>query len=186
VLLGVDLAAGTGLTVVTGPSGSGKSTLLELIAGLRVPTSGSVSAGRAHYVTQRPFLLPGTVRENLELAVAGPLSSDRLWDVLRQVGLDGAVAGMPRGLDTVLGDDGFGLSAGQRARLAIARAALSDEPVLLLDEPTAHLDSDGVDTVHAVIRSLARDRTVITSTHRPELVAAADRSVELVDRRAPR
>jgi thiol reductant ABC exporter CydD subunit len=184
VLLGVDLTAGPGLTVVTGPSGSGKSTLLELVAGLRWPTTGSVVAARAHLVTQRPFLLPGTVRENLHLS--GPLPPDRLWDVLRRVGLDGAVAGMPRGLDTVLGDDGFGLSAGQRARLAVARAVLGDDPVVLLDEPTAHLDADGVETVHEVIRALARERTVIATTHRPELVTVADRLVELTDRRAAR
>ena len=184
VLLGVALEAGVGLTVVTGPSGSGKSTLLELVAGLRSPTAGSVAAARSHLVTQRPFLLPGTVRDNLQLT--GPHAPARLWDALRRVGLDGAVAGMPSGLDTVLGDDGFGLSAGQRARLAVARAVLGDDPVVLLDEPTAHLDADGVETVHEVIRVLAQERTVIATTHRPELVAVADWHVELVDRRAPR
>jgi thiol reductant ABC exporter CydD subunit len=184
VLLGVNLTADTGLTVVTGPSGSGKTTLLELVAGLRLPTAGSVLAAPAHLVTQRPFLLPGTVRENLQLGE--PVTSDRLWDALRGVGLDGAVAGMPQGLDTALGDDGFGLSAGQRARLAVARAVLGHEPVVLLDEPTAHLDAEGVEALHEVIRALARDRTVIATTHRPELLAVADRQVELVDRRAPR
>lgn len=86
----------------------------------------------------------------------------------------------------MLGDDGFGLSAGQRARLAVARALLSDRPVVLLDEPTAHLDAEGVETIHAVITAIAADRTVVATTHRAELVAVADRHVELVDLRAAR
>jgi thiol reductant ABC exporter CydD subunit len=182
VLRDVSLTAGPGLTVVTGPSGSGKTTLLELVAGLRTPTSGTVSAAPSHLVTQRPFVLPGSVRENLQLDVAVP--PDRLWDVLRQVELDGAVAGMPRGVDTPLGDDGFGLSAGQRARLAVARALLSDCEVILLDEPTAHLDAAGVDTIHAVIASMAETRSVVATTHRPELLAVADRHLELTDQRS--
>ena len=186
VLRDLTLTAGGGLTVVTGASGSGKTTLLELVAGLRTPTTGTVDAAPAHLVTQRPFLLPGSVRDNLQLVAAEPVAPDRLWDALRRVGLDGAVAGMPRGLDTMLGDDGFGLSAGQRARLAVARALLSDRPVVLLDEPTAHLDAEGVETIHAVITALAADRTVVATTHRAELVAVADRHVELVDLRAAR
>jgi thiol reductant ABC exporter CydD subunit len=184
VLRDVTLATTGGLTVVTGPSGSGKTTLLELVAGLRTPSSGTVEAAPAHLVTQRPFLLPGSVRENLQLVAPEPVAPDRLWDVLRRVGLDGAVAGMPRGLDTMLGDDGFGLSAGQRSRLAVARAVLSDRPVVLLDEPTAHLDPEGVETIHALITELAADRTVVATTHRADLVAVADRHVELVTLRA--
>jgi ABC-type transport system involved in cytochrome bd biosynthesis fused ATPase/permease subunit len=186
VLRDLTLDATNGLTVVTGPSGSGKSTLLELAAGLRTPTSGTVVAASAHLVTQRPFLLPDSLRANLLTSADPPPPPDRLWDVLRRVGLDGVVAGMPHGLETVLGDDGFGLSAGQRARLAVARAALSREPVVLLDEPTAHLDADGVETIHAVIVALAVDRTVVATTHRPDLVAVADRHVELVDLKASR
>ena len=186
VLRDLTLDATNGLTVVTGPSGSGKSTLLELAAGLRTPTSGTVVAAPAHLVTQRPFLLPDSVRANLQPSGDEAPPSDRLWDVLRRVGLDGVVAGMPHGLETVLGDDGFGLSAGQRARLAVARAALSREPVMLLDEPTAHLDAEGVETIHAVIAALAVDRTVIATTHRVELVAVAVQHVELVDRKASR
>lgn len=184
VLRGLSLSAAPGLTVVTGPSGSGKTTLLEIAAGLRTPTAGAVDTAPAHLVTQRPFLLPGSVRANLQLSATAP--ADRLWEVLRQVGLDGVVAGLAHGLDAELGDDGFGLSAGQRARLAVARAVLSDRPVVLLDEPTAHLDAAGVETIHAVVTELARTRTVVATTHRPELVTVADRHVELVDRRSRR
>ena len=88
-------------------------------------------------------------------------------------------AGLPHSLATPIGDDGFGLSAGQRARLALARATLSTAPVLLLDEPTAHLDDVASGVVHDLVSTMAERRTVIVVTHRPELVARADRHVHL-------
>ena len=177
VLAGVTLDAGPGLTAITGPSGVGKSTLLELAAGLRTPTAGTVRAGRAHLVTQRPFLPAGTLREALTLG--NDADDQALWDALRLVGLEGFVAGLPLALATPLGDDGFGLSAGQRARIALARATLSTAPVLLVDEPTAHLDEAAATLVHDVLAGLGERRAVIAVTHRPELVARADRHVVL-------
>ena len=176
-LTGVDLVAGRGLTVVTGPSGCGKTTLLEVIAGTRTPDRGEVVARPVHMVTQRPFLGAGTLRDNL--TIGGPQESADLWRVLREVGLDGVVAGLPDGLETRIGDDGFGLSAGQRARLVLARAILSPAPVLLLDEVTAHVDADSVATLGEVIARLAKERTVIAVTHQPDLVARADEHVAL-------
>ena len=178
VLADVDLAARTGLTVVTGPSGCGKSTLLELVAGLRTPASGTVRTGTTHLVTQRPFLTVGSLRENLTLGT-GPVPDAAIWEVLRDVGLDGVVAAQPAGLQTPLGDDGRGFSAGQRARLVLARACLSRAEVLLLDEPTAHLDDESAAVAHRVILGLARHRCVVAVTHRHELLALADHHVAL-------
>ena len=163
--------------MVTGPSGCGKSTLLEVIAGIRRPDRGEVSAPEVHLVTQRPFLGAGTLRANL--TIGGPVESTDVWQALRQVGLDGVVAALPSGLDTPIGDDGFGLSAGQRARLVLARALLSPSPVVLLDEPTAHVDADSAEAIGEVIADLTRSRTVIAVTHQPDLVARADQHVHL-------
>lgn len=181
-LAGISLVAGLGLTAVTGPSGTGKSTLLELAAGLRTPDAGSVAAGPAHLVSQRPFLPAGTLRDALTLG--NDADDQALWDALRRVGLDGFVASLPHALATPLGDDGFGLSAGQRARVALARATLSRAPVLLLDEPTAHLDTAAASLVHALLARLAERRTVVVVTHRPELVALAEHHVAVTRPRA--
>ena len=162
---------------MTGESGVGKSTLLDLVAGLRLPTAGTVSAPTCHYVTQRPFLATGSVRE--ALTIGHPASDEQLWEALRVVAVDGVVAGLPGGLSADLGDDGFGLSAGQRQRLALARAWLAPETVLLLDEPTAHLDPEGAAHVARVIADLAERRVVIAVTHRDELLAHADHHVVL-------
>ena len=177
VLGNLHLELSIGLTVVTGPSGAGKSTLLELLAGLRHPDAGTVSAPRSHLVTQRPFLAPGTVRDNLTLG--NDSTDDELWDMLHEVGLESMVTALERGLDTRLGDDGFGLSAGQRARLTLARAALSSAPLVLLDEPTAHLDRESAALAHHMIQRLAALRMVVAVTHRPELLTVADQHVQL-------
>ncbi|EAQ00830.1 putative ABC transporter [Janibacter sp. HTCC2649] len=179
VLDDVTLSAGTGLTVVTGESGAGKTTLLDLLAGVRTPSAGEIATGPVHYVTQRPFLPDGTIEEAVRLGTSPDLTEIDVWAALSRVGLDEFVAGLPDRLSTALGDDGFGLSAGQRLRLGLARAALSEAPVLLLDEPTAHLDHAGTDLVVTFIRTLARDRCVIAATHSSELVSVADEHLHL-------
>nr|WP_277627989.1 thiol reductant ABC exporter subunit CydD [Arsenicicoccus dermatophilus] len=177
VLRGLSLAVPRGLTVVTGPSGCGKTTALELLCGLREPGAGMTQAAPSHLVTQRPFLAAGSIRHNLTLA--GPADDDTLLAALDRVGLGELVRGLPDGLGTLLGDDGFGLSAGQRARLGVARALLSDADLIALDEPTAHLDPASTALVEGVIRDLARDRAVVVVTHRGGLVGHADQHVVL-------
>jgi ATP-binding cassette subfamily C protein CydCD len=179
----------TGLTAVTGPSGCGKSTLLYVLAGLREPDRGVVLAG-GHLVggearrpsvallAQRPVFVAGTVRDNVRLGAPGA-GDDAVWEVLRRVALEERVRALPQGLDTQVGEDGAGLSAGERARLALARIVLADRPYVLLDEPTAHLDVLTEHVVADTLVELARDRAVVVVAHREALVGIADRVVAL-------
>jgi ATP-binding cassette subfamily C protein CydCD len=164
--------AGPGLTVLTGPSGAGKTTLLELLAGLRTPHTGTIAAPPSHLATQRPLVLPGPVLETLRLASPDAAES-ACRGALERVGLWPDLAAR-EGLVTELGDDGFGLSAGQRTRLALARALLAPQPLVLLDEPTAHVAAGDVPALHAAVTALATTRRVVVATHDDDLVSHAD------------
>ncbi|MEE1818740.1 thiol reductant ABC exporter subunit CydD [Streptomyces sp. SP18ES09] len=178
---------------LVGPSGVGKSTLLDVVLGFAVPDEGgSVRVGgvdlatldleewrsRIAWVPQRPYLFAGTVAENVRLA-RPDAPDEAVRSALRDAGADGFVAALPQGLDTLLGEDGAGLSAGQRQRLALARAFLADRPLLLLDEPTAALDGETEAGIVEAVRRLAAGRTVLLVVHRPALLAVADRVVAL-------
>ncbi|MFC9340042.1 thiol reductant ABC exporter subunit CydD [Streptomyces sp. NPDC057020] len=178
---------------LVGPSGAGKSTLLDVVLGFAAPQeSGSVRVGgrpfaaldleawrsRIAWVPQRPYLFAGTIAENVRLA-RPDASDEAVREALRDAGADGFVSGLPQGLDTPLGEDGAGLSAGQRQRLALARGFLADRPVLLLDEPTAALDGETEAGVVDAVRRLAAGRTVLLVAHRPALLAVADRVVQV-------
>ncbi|MEV0666292.1 thiol reductant ABC exporter subunit CydD [Actinomadura luteofluorescens] len=188
----VSLRVGPGERVaVTGPSGAGKSTLLLVLAGLVSPDSGRVLVdgvdlaeldgeawrARVGWVPQRPHLFAASVADNVRLGDPGA-GAERVEEAVRAAAAD-FVGDLPEGLATVLGEGGAGLSAGQRQRLAIARAFLSGGPVMLLDEPTARLDlhSERV-LVDAAVRLLA-GRTAVLVAHRPALLRAADRVVRL-------
>ncbi|MFL5995642.1 MAG: thiol reductant ABC exporter subunit CydD [Streptomyces sp.] len=183
---------------LVGPSGAGKSTLLSVLLGFVRPAEGRVRIGgadlaevdleewrsRIAWVPQRPQLFAGTIAENVRLA--RPDADETA--VRRALGDAGAldfIDGLPLGADTVLGEDGAGLSAGQRQRLALARAFLADRPVLLLDEPTAALDGATEAEVVAAVRRLAAGRTVLLVVHRPALLGVADRVVRLAEPTVP-
>ncbi|WP_330235922.1 thiol reductant ABC exporter subunit CydD [Streptomyces sp. NBC_00566] len=181
-----------------GPSGAGKSTLLSVLLGFVRPTEGRVRIGgadladldleewrsRIAWVPQRPHLYAGTIAENVRLA--RPDADDTaVHRALADAGALEFVDALPAGADTVLGEDGAGLSAGQRQRLALARAFLADRPVLLLDEPTAALDGATEADVVAAVRRLAVGRTVLLVVHRPALLEVADRVVRLELSEAP-
>lgn len=194
-----DFEVAPGETVaLVGPSGVGKSTLLSAALGFVRPDAGRVLVGgadltgldreawhaRVAWVPQRPQLYAGSVADNVRLA-RPDASSAEVEEALREAGAQDFVRALPDGADTLLGEDGAGLSAGQRQRLALARAFLADRPVVLLDEPTAALDGETEAGIVEAVRRLAAGRTVLLVVHRPALLAVADRVVRLDVPRSP-
>ncbi len=189
--LDLDLPA-HGVVAVAGPSGCGKSTLLATLRGELPAVGGEVLVGgtplpsvdpawwraQVGWAPQRPWLLADTVAANVRLGRPGA-PDDEVWAALRSVGLDEVVRALPDGLDTPLGEDGAGLSAGQRARVALARVVLADRPVVLLDEPSAHLDQETEQVLLDTVAHVARTRLVVVVAHREAVLAAADRVVRL-------
>jgi ATP-binding cassette subfamily C protein CydD len=183
--ISVRLPAGM-LTVLAAPSGAGKTTLLRLIAGLRAPTAGTVvlrdpatgrtwapRPGQASWIGQQTVLLPGTLAYNIGLADP---AADRaaIARAAGRAGLDAVIAELPGGLDTEVGEQGWGVSAGQARRVALARAVLRDAPLWLLDEPTAHLDADTERDLLDSLLSAAVGRTVVIASHSAALADRAD------------
>ncbi|HET9291480.1 MAG TPA: thiol reductant ABC exporter subunit CydD [Actinomycetes bacterium] len=187
----LDLEPGE-LVAVVGASGAGKTTLGRVLVGLTRPDEGFVLAGgraladadldwwreRVAWASQHPVLVPGTVAANLALGRPDAGRSE-IEEVTRLAGADRFVRRLPAGYDTVVGAGGHGLSAGQRQRLGLARALLRDAPLLVLDEPTVHLDPAAAARVAATVEALRGTRTVLLITHDPELAARADRVVRL-------
>ncbi|MEV6340087.1 ATP-binding cassette domain-containing protein [Nocardia vinacea] len=191
------------VTVLTGPNGSGKSTALQSILGLITPECGSVQIdgtdvraldqeawwSRVAWLPQRPVLVPGTLRENLELLGARTpdptvKGAARVLDDLEAAciatGFDAVLDELPDGWNTIVGTGGIGLSLGQRQRLALTRVLAADRPILLLDEPTAHLDAAAEATVLTALQQRARaGATVVVVAHRPTVLAAADHVIPI-------
>lgn len=159
---------------LTGASGDGKSTLLEALAGWLPAHTGTVQRARGlriGYAPQRPFLFAGSLRDNLRMAK--PDASDaELAHAAEAAQVMRFAARLPDGLDTVIGERGFGLSGGEARRVALARVFLRDPDLLLLDEPTAFLDPDTEAAVLQAIRQFARGRGLLMATHSPAAQAA--------------
>jgi ATP-binding cassette subfamily C protein CydD len=178
-----DFAPGT-WTAITGASGSGKSTLLSLIAGLRRPSAGAVrwqissvpqapALGGCAWVGQQTVLLDATVRDNLRLG-RPDATEQQILRAVDAAGLNAVVEQLPEGLNTRLGEGGWGVSTGEARRIAIARAFLRGARLWLLDEPTAHLDADSERAVVEALRRATHGCTVVIATHSFTLAAVAD------------
>lgn len=183
VLQGVNLKVSLGERVaIVGDSGQGKTTLLNVMKGFLTPSEGRVEvfgetadlAQRSALVSQNTWLFTGTVRENLQMTAPGS-SDTELWDVLRAAHLDAEIQQMPLGLDTTVGENGIGLSSGQKQRLSLARALGSGRKILLLDEATSQVDLNSERKILEALQALGRDYTLIMVSHRGALTALADR-----------
>lgn len=197
VLHGIDLTveAGTCLTLV-GATGSGKSTLLSLLMGFAAPRGGRIlingvdladlnqDAWRRHiaWVPQRAHVFHGSLRDNLLIA-APTADALQLERAVHAAALTDVIARLPQGLDTPLGEHGRGLSGGERQRLSLARAWLRDAPLLLLDEPTQHLDAATAAQIDASLARLRRGHTVIRIAHRLDAIETNEQVAVMADGR---
>ncbi|MGX5657613.1 ATP-binding cassette domain-containing protein, partial [Geodermatophilus nigrescens] len=177
-------SADGGWLVVRGPSGAGKSTLLAVLLAALRPRAGGYALGgtdtarltgdavrsRTAWLPQESHVFASSIRANLALAaprgaLTGPEGERRMTGALVAAGLGPLVAGLPDGLDTPVGAGGTALSGGERRRLAAARALLADRDVVLLDEPTAHLDPPTAAALVADLRRALAGRVVVCVTH---------------------
>jgi len=177
---------------VLGPSGAGKSTFVAALLGFVEPTTGSLRADgvdvatiepsdwrrTVSWVPQRPHLFTGTISDNLR--VGDPhADAAALARVCEMTGLAELIAQLPAGLATQVGEGGLSLSAGERQRIALARVVLRDAPIVVLDEPGAHLDTETEKSIGQALAVWFKGRTVIVAAHRQELVTPVDRVVRL-------
>ncbi|MCK9875556.1 ABC transporter ATP-binding protein/permease [Frankia sp. Ag45/Mut15] len=198
VLGPLDLRVGPGeFVAVTGPTGSGKTTLARVLCRLEDPETGTVSLGgvdlrrvarvelsaRIGLVPQRPLILAGTVADNLRVGREFDLAAMR--GATEVAAVDGFVASLPEGYDTSLGERGATVSGGQGQRLALARGLLGRPDVLILDDVTAAVDADTEATILRRLRAWAPRAALIVISHRPSVLAAADRVLYLGPDGAP-
>ncbi len=176
------------VTAMVGYSGSGKTTLLKLLSRIYEPTGGRILSGgksigdcdprvwrkNIAYVLQDTPLMSGSIRENLLYGIHREVSEEELNSTLVLVHLDDFINELPQGLDTQVGQFGDRLSGGQRQKISVANAILTQAPLLVLDEPTASLDITSTDEIIRAVEQLKGQRTVLLVTHDRQAIAAAD------------
>ncbi|WP_141680451.1 ABC transporter ATP-binding protein [Bacillus sp. FJAT-26390] len=180
------------VTAFVGPSGTGKTTLFSLLERFYMPTEGEITYGgqpiaamrleewrkRIAYVSQDSPMMQGTIRHNLTYGL-GHVEDDRMNEAVRQANLTSFIHSLPDGYESEVGERGVMLSGGQRQRLAIARAILRNPDILLLDEATAHLDSDSEQQVQEALQGLMKARTTLVIAHRLSTIRGADQIIVL-------
>jgi ATP-binding cassette, subfamily C, bacterial CydD len=183
----LDIPSGE-LLGVAGASGAGKSTFLRVLSGDLDPTTGSVTIDdyspreiertSIAWLGQHPYFFSGSLAENIALGRADP-DDPAVLDAAVKAGLEGVVDRLPSRVNTPIGEAGFGLSGGEAQRLALARVLFRPPPLLLLDEPTAHLDAATQESVLQVIRDVAVHSTTVLVSHSAAVLSACDRVVVL-------
>ena len=172
--------------MLVGESGAGKTTISNVLMQLLTPTKGQVTVDgydlqtldrhwyheQIAYLSQTPYIMSGTLRENLQFGLEA--TNELLWKVLHQVQLADFVSALPLGLDTVIGEGGYGLSGGQRQRLALGRTLLRPAQILILDEVTAHLDVETENLIMQVLREYGQDKIVLYVGHRVQTMKYVD------------
>ncbi|MGI9504050.1 MAG: peptidase domain-containing ABC transporter [Geminicoccaceae bacterium] len=195
ILRGIDVTLRPGgVHGIIGMNGSGKTTLLKIMQGLYPPDRGRVLLDGADlqqfgrrdlsrwmgYVPQDPFLLAGTIRDNIA-RLSEDKDDETILAAARRANADRFIIDLPDGYRTEIGENGSRISAGQRQRIALARALIDDPPILLLDEPSAHLDGQATQHFLSQLRYLSRGRNVILVTHSQALLRACDTVLVLAD-----
>ena len=179
-------------TALVGKSGAGKSTSAALLLGLIFPSQGTIKVdgtdlsdlpiewwrSKLAWVPQKPFLYNASLKENVILGKPSA-SQEEIWQAVKQANLEEVICHLPYGMDTMVGEGGGRLSGGQSQRVALARAFLRNAPIIIMDEPTAHLDPIQEELLIDATKRLCHDRTVLTIAHRLATVFNADQIIVL-------
>lgn len=181
------------IVAITGPSGAGKSTLLKLIAKLQIPEAGEILFNeyplsqintdfwhkKISILVQNPYLFHATIFDNIALGQTN-ISTSKVTEAAQLADVLSFANTLPNGLNTLIGEQRLGLSGGQAQRVALARAYLKNAPIILLDEPTAHLDSDSKSVIYQAINDWRGKKTIIIATHDEALIQLANSIIALI------
>lgn len=188
--------AGHGLIGIIGPSGAGKSTLINVLAGFQAPSDGSIAVNQSNtsslqrddwlqlitYIPQHPYIFPTSLANNIRF-YHPEATNEQVMEIIDQIGMQAFVEQLPDGIHERIGEGGRILSGGQEQRVAMARALLSNRPIILLDEPTAHLDIETEYEIKQVMLRIFKDKLVFFATHRMHWMKQMDYLLILEDGR---